>query len=284
MGLIDLKSLLEQAKQERYAVGAFNVMNLETVQAVIGAAEEKHSPVIIEVAQDHLDEVPLESIGPIMLHEAECASVPVCVHLDHGTKFEILLEAITMGFSSIMADFSEDEYAAHIEKTQEIVRIAHTLNCDVEAELGHMSSSEDSAEHSSGTPGGHTDPEQAVDFVKQTGVDALAITFGTVHGIYKEDPQLDYNRITDIADRVDVPLVMHGGSGLKKEIYHKVIRHGISKINYYSACARLTANEIKERLNMSGDVFFHDIAFWGRDIIKSHICEVLEIFGSANKA
>ncbi len=285
MALIDLTSLLEQAKQERYAVGAFNVMNLETVRAVIGAAEEKRSPVIIEIAEVHLEEVPLESIGPVMLHEAECASVPVCVHLDHGTKFEVLLEAITMGFSSIMADFSGDEYPAHVENTKEIVKIAHTLNCDVEAELGHMTSSEDSAEHSGGASGGgHTDPDQAVDFVTQTGIDALAITFGTVHGMYKKEPNLDYQRIRDIAAKVDVPLVMHGGSGLKKEIYHKVIEHGISKINYYSACSRLTADEIKERLNRTENVFFHDIAFWGRDIIKAHICETMEIFGSANKA
>ena len=284
MSLVDLTSLLHQAKEERYAVGAFNVMNLETVQAVIGAAEEKRSPVIIEIAEVHLEDVRLESIGPLMLHEAECATVPVCVHLDHGTDFEVLLEAITMGFSSVMADFSADEYPEHVKRTQEIVKIAHTLNCDVEAELGHMTSSEDTTEHSGDSSGAHTDPEQAVDFVNQTGIDALAITFGTVHGIYKENPQLDYQRITEIANRVDVPLVMHGGSGLEKDIYHKVIRHGISKINYYSACSRLTANEIKERLNRTEDVFFHDIAFWGRDIIKAHICEVMDIFGSTGKA
>ena len=284
MAIIDLKSLVEQAKQERYAVGAFNVMNLETVQAVIGAAEEKRSPVIIEIAEVHLEEVRLESIGPLMLHEAECASVPVCVHLDHGTKFDVLLEAITMGFSSVMADFSADEYLEHVKKTQEIVKIAHTLNCDVEAELGHISSSEDTTEHSGGAAKAYTDPEQAGDFVMQTGIDALAISFGTVHGVYKKEPQLDYERITDIAGNVDVPLVMHGGSGLEKDIYLQVIRNGISKINYYSACSRLTANEIKERLNRTENVFFHDIAFWGRDIIKSHICEVMDIFGSSGKA
>ncbi len=283
MSLVNLKSLVERAKQDHYAVGAFNVMNLETVHAVIGAAEDKHSPVIIEVAQEHLQQVPLASIGPIMLHEAECASVPVCVHLDHGTEFEILLEAITMGFSSVMADFSADEYSTHIEKTQEIVKIAHSLNCDVEAELGHISSSGDAAEHSADA-GDYTDPVQAVNFVKHTEIDALAISFGTVHGIYKKEPRLDYERLAAIAANVDVPLVMHGGSGLETTIYRQVIQHGISKINYYSACSRLTANEIRERLNRSEDVFFHDIAFWGRDIIWSHIREVLEIFGSTDKA
>jgi fructose-bisphosphate aldolase class II len=189
-----------------------------------------------------------------------------------------------MGFSSVMADFSADEYSSHITRTQEIVKIAHTLNCDVEAELGHISSSEDSAEQSGEGEDAYTDPDQAADFVAQTGIDALAISFGTVHGIYKEDPRLDYKRVLDIASKVDVPLVMHGGSGLEQEIYHRVIQHGISKINYYSACSRLTANEIRERLNRSEDVFFHDIAFWGRDIIKSHICEVMDIFGSSGKA
>ncbi|PIE30014.1 ketose-bisphosphate aldolase [candidate division KSB3 bacterium] len=284
MSLIDLTSLLQQAQEERYAVGAFNVMNLETVQAVIGAAEATRSPVIIEVAEVHAEKAGLESLGPIMLHEAECASVPVCVHLDHGTRFELLLESITMGFSSVMADFSDDAYPAHIARTQEIVKIAHTLNCDVEAELGHIASSEDTTEQSGAQGKAYTDPEQAKDFVAQTGIDALAISFGSVHGIYKKKPQLDYARIRDIASHVDVPLVMHGGSGLEEAIYHQVIQHGISKINYYSACSRLTANEIKTRLNRSEEVFFHDIAFWGRDIIKAHICGVMDVFGSSGKA
>lgn len=283
MSLIDLTSLLAQAKAEQYAVGAFNVMNLETVQAVIGAAEDKRSPVIIEVAQEHIEQVSLESIGTIMLHEAERASVPVCVHLDHGTDFALLLSAAAMGFSSVMADFSDEEYSAQIAHTREMVKITHALHCDIEAELGHIASSADSAEQSGRAAEGFTDPEQAADFVENTGIDALAISFGTVHGMYKHDPQLDFARLAAIAANVSVPLVMHGGSGLNPDMYRQVIQQGISKINYYSACSRLTANEIKGRLNRSEDAFFHDIAFWGRDIIKAHIREVLDIFGSSNK-
>lgn len=225
--LVTLKELLADAKKNKYAVGAFNVPNLEAIRAVIEAAEELNSPVILQHAEVHEGLVSIEEIGPLMLDYAHKAKVPVAVHLDHGATFEMCVKAIQMGFTSVMYDASSKEYEVNRDETKEIVKIAHAVGVSVEAELGHIFTSavgggegrgSDSSEDYEDLDDVYTDPDLAKHFVEETDVDCLAIGFGTVHGVYLKEPKLDLDRITLIKDKVDVPFVMHGGSGVSEKI------------------------------------------------------------------
>ena len=241
--LVTLSELLKDAKEEKYAVGAFNVPNLEAIRGVIQAAEELESPVILQHAEVHENLIGLKEIGPIMLQYAKAAKVPVAVHLDHGASYEMCVKAIRLGFTSVMYDASSKEYELNLEETKEIVKIAHAAGVSVEAELGHIFTSavgggegrgSDSSDDYEDLEDVYTDPDLAKEFVEATGVDCLAIGFGTVHGIYLKEPKLDLNRILQIKEKIDVPFVMHGGSGVSEENYRTAIKNGICKINYYT--------------------------------------------------
>lgn len=289
MGLVNTKEMLSKAKKEGYGVGAFNVTTLEMIRGVIQAAEAEKSPVILQFAEGHEAYVPLNCIGEIMVREAKQACVPVAVHFDHGETFEKIVEAMHLGFSSVMMDASRDSFEENIRKTQEIVRIANVLNVSVEAELGRMN-------RESGIVNDHsvqyedisetfTMPAYAKEFEQKTGIDMLAVAFGTVHGVYTQTPKLDFERLHELSKITTVPLVMHGGSGLTKEEYQKVVSLGISKINYYSTMAYDTAMAMKEKLNQeTNKVFISDVAQWSQTYIHQEVAACMQLFGSSGKA
>lgn len=287
--LVTLNELLKDAKEKKYAVGAFNVPNLEAIRAVIQAAEELGSPVILQHAEVHENLISLEEIGPIMLQYAKAAKVPVAVHLDHGASFEMCVKAIRLGFTSVMYDASSKEYEVNLAESKEIVKIAHAVGVSVEAELGHIFTSavgggegrgSDSSEDYEDLEDVYTDPDLAKAFVEETGVDCLAIGFGTVHGIYLKEPKLDLNRILQIKEKIDVPFVMHGGSGVSEENYRTAIKNGICKINYYTYMNKAAGKVLQEELeNFSGDsVFFDELSLRATEAMKNNVKAAMEIF------
>nr|WP_041728789.1 class II fructose-bisphosphate aldolase [Clostridium sp. SY8519] len=286
--LVSMNEVLREPCEKGYAVGAFNAYNLEALQAIIEAAEETGKGVIINYAEVHAPLIPIEEIAPLMIHYAEKASVPVCLNLDHGTTVESCMQAMRLGFTSVMIDCSALSYEENVETTALVTRLAHSVGVSVEAELGHVFTSdigmegveEDDAEQMD-VSSMYTDPDTAKDFVEKTGVDALAICFGTAHGIYKTKPVLDLDRITEIREKIDMPFVMHGGSGLSKEEFQTAIRNGIRKVNYYTYMALTGGKAVKDAMDQVKEgesVFFHDIPKIAREAMKKDVVEAIRIF------
>lgn len=235
--LVNMNEVLIPAKKNKYAVGLFNAVNLELARGIINAAECSRSPVIMGTAEVLLPYGPLEEVSYYLIPMAKKASVPVVVHLDHGLSYDTCIKALELGFSSIMYDCSTDSYEENVRKVKEMAEIAHSYGATIEGELGHVGDNEGSAEGSShlADPSKFfTDPKLAKDFVQKTGVDALAIAVGNAHGAYKLPPKLDFERIRTIAKTVDVPLVLHGGSGLTDNDFRRAIQEGISKVNIFT--------------------------------------------------
>ncbi|WP_453997474.1 class II fructose-bisphosphate aldolase [Bacillus nitroreducens] len=282
-----LKEVLEQAVEGNFAVGAFNSPTLESARAALEAAEELQVPIILSHAEVHFEITPLEIMGPILVDFAEKASVPVVVHLDHGSSLETVKKAIDTGFSSVMIDASHMNYEDNVKTVKEVVEYAHAHHVSVEAELGMITSSGIGGEETEG--GEHldgeaedfyTDPELAKDFVQRTGIDALAASFGTVHGIYIKEPQLDFERLQRISENTKIPIVMHGGSGLSEQEYKAVIHSGVRKINYYSYAANAGANAVKDYIKKNKDLFYHDFVAIAKDAMKQDLQRAMEIFSN----
>lgn len=234
--IVSLREVLSIAEKRQIAIGSFNTPSLESVCAVIEAAEELALPVIIQMAQCHEPLIPLDTIGPIMIEHARKAHVPVCVHLDHGGTFDYLTAALNMGFTSIMFDGSELSYEENVQATKQAVEMAAAFGADVEAELGCMGQREfgDGISQNDGSKI-YTDPIRAKQFVEETKINALACSFGTTHGIYLKKPKLDFDIVRQVcAQTKGIPVVMHGGSGVGKEDFHEAIRAGVRKINYFT--------------------------------------------------
>ncbi|HJB85890.1 MAG TPA: class II fructose-bisphosphate aldolase [Candidatus Dorea faecigallinarum] len=289
--LVSLKELMKAASEGGYAVGAFNVSNLESLMAIMEAAEETGHGVILNYAEVHAPFLSMEQAAVIMLDAARNASVPVCVHLDHGSSMEACIRAIRLGFTSVMLDASAEDYETNVRATAQIVRLAHSVGVTVEAELGHIFSSNmglaespeeaetlDSYESADDV---YTDPATAKDFVERTEVDVLAIAFGTTHGIYTKKPVLDLDRITKIRQAIDIPFVMHGGSGLSKEEFQTAIQNGIRKINYYTYMTLAGGKAVKEAMDQKGadeNVFFHDIPMIAVRAMKENVKQAIRVF------
>lgn len=235
--LVNMNEVLYPAKKGKYAVGLFNAVNLELARGIIEAAESTNSPIIIGTAEVLLPYSPLEELSYLLIPMAKKAKVPVVVHFDHGLNKETCLKALELGFTSIMYDCSRDSYEENIKKVKEMADIAHSYGATIEGELGHVGDNEGSAEGNSllnDSTKYYTDPVMAKDFVQRTGVDALAVAIGSAHGAYKLPPKLDFERIKAIACAVDVPLVLHGGSGLTDNDFKRAIHGGISKVNIFT--------------------------------------------------
>lgn len=277
--LATLNEVLNIAEENQYAVGAFNTPNLECLLAVIRNAEEMKVPVIISHAQLHEEIAPLADIGPVMVFLAEKAQVPVCVHLDHGETLAYLQRALELGFTSIMYDGSLLSYEENVENTKKAVAMAAKAGASVEAETGVLGGREAGAKPSGQKAEDlYTDPALAKRFVEDTGIDALACSFGTAHGIYKVKPKLDFDRIEKIQSLVSIPLVMHGGSGVSPEDYRTAISRGIRKINYYSYMSNAGAKAAKELLNTKEVTFFHEIADAAQKAMRADVRRAMEVF------
>lgn len=244
--LVNLNDVLKPARENHYGVGLFNVCSLELAKGVLEAAEETQSPVIIGTAEVLLNVETLQETADMLIPMAKRASVPVVVHLDHGLTPECCKAALEAGFTSIMYDCSTDPYDVNKQKIKEMTEIAHSYGATIEAELGHVIFDESERSDPSAL---YTDPQQALDFVNATGVDALAIAVGTAHGAYKLPPKLDFERIHQIADLVDCGLVLHGGSGLTDDDFHRAIQEGISKVNIFTDIVTAAAKAAYDSYN-----------------------------------
>lgn len=281
--LVTLKEVLNIAEEKKIAAGAFNAANLESLQAVIGAAEELNIPVILQFAQCHEPWIPLKLIGPVMVKTAKEAAVPVCVHLDHGETLDYLEEALELGFTGIMYDGSVLPYEENLENTKKAVAMAKKFGASVEAELGSMGKRESGAGDADGDDTKiYTDPQQAKAFVEASGIDALACSFGTTHGIYLSVPKLDFDVVRQVrAVTQDIPVVMHGGSGVSREDYHEAIRAGVRKINYFTYMDKAGGNAAEtylKGLKAEEPVFFSSISMAARDAMKENVKAAMRMF------
>ena len=229
--IVNLNYVLKDAQKNGYGVGLFNTTDSDMLEAAISAAEELKSPIIIGTAEILLPFGELKLITPSIIAAAKRASVPVVVHYDHGLTFDRCMEALQLGFSSVMFDGSASSYEENIKQTQEIVKIAHSFGATVEGEIGHVGQANDADDAKVDL---YTTVEQAKSYIESTGVDALAISIGTAHGKYIKTPKLDFERLKDIHEAIDTPLVLHGGSGLSNDDFKDCIKYGISKVNIFT--------------------------------------------------
>ena len=293
--LVSLHDVMKIAERDKIAIGAFNVPNWESAAAIIGAAEETDMPVVLQYAPVHAQFLSMEDAAEIMLYFAKKTKVPVCVHLDHGDGFASGRRKNPDSFriASVMIDASACPYEENVATTAEVVRASHAVGVSVEAEVGHIFTSvTGSAEGPAkietkdsfvDVDDVYTRPETAKDFKEKTNVDALAIAFGTSHGIYVAKPVLDLDRITAIKKAVDMPFVMHGGSGLSKEEFQTAIRNGIRKINYYTYMTMSGGKAVKaqtDRIKADDHVFFHDIPGIATQAMKEDVKQAIRIFNN----
>lgn len=247
--LCPMKDLLEQAKKENRAVGAFSVGNMEMVLGAIKAAEEMNTPIILQIAEVRLKHSPLGYMGPMMVQAAKEAKVNVAVHLDHGLTMETLQKALDLGFTSIMFDGSKYPFEENIQRTKEAVELARKYGATAEAELGVVGGSEDGSEDHKIK---YTDPDEAKRFAEETGIDALAVAIGNAHGNYTSEPKLNFEVLQAIENNVDIPLVLHGGSGISAQDFRRGIDFGIRKINIATASFEALTQKAEEYLVTEG--------------------------------
>ena len=277
--LVSLKEILKIAEARKCAIGSFNTPNMTSARAVIAAAEELSEPVILMHAQVHeeMGLCKMEEIAPVMLLLADMAKVPVCVHLDHGTDLDYVKRGLELGFTSVMYDGSTLDEELNYANTCIARELSNAYGASLEAEIGSMGARESAAPGESSDESIYTDPIAAQKFVAETGVDALACAFGTAHGVYLKAPKLDMARLEKIKSLVNVPLVMHGGSGVSVEDYKKVIDLGIRKINYYTYMAKAGGNAIAE---LADKTFYHDIEIAAISAMKKDVQSAIKIFSA----
>ncbi|BDR71620.1 fructose-bisphosphate aldolase [Clostridium tetani] len=281
MSIVKMKQLLKNAQKGQYGIGAFSISNMETIIGAVRAAEELKSPIILQIAESRLKHSPLYLIGPVMIEAAKKSSVPIAVHLDHGESIDTIKEALDLGFTSVMYDGSHFNLSKNIENTKEVVSLTKEYGASVEGEVGKVGKKEDGLGDDTISI---TTVEEAEKFYKETNVDALAIAIGNVHGMYVGKPNLNIKRLIEVNSNVEVPLVLHGGSGITKEEFKNCIKNGITKINVATATFNSVVDKVNELFKTSSSVdyfTYHDIVIDAAyDNVKKHI----EIFGSSNKA
>lgn len=278
--LVNLKEILAIAEREKNAVGMFNATGFDSLQAVIGAAEELNRPVIIAHAEVHNMYNDISFVAPAMLAAAKQAKVPVCVHLDHGTTAEMIYRALRLGFTSVMIDASGLPYAENEKLTREITEIAHAMGVSVEAELGRLVTGEsgNTELENAKAEDFYTRPDEAKAFCEKTGVDALAIAFGTAHGFYSAQPKLDFDVVKNVATATGLPLVMHGGSGVDEEGFRSAIQNGIRKINYYSYMSKAGYMAAKSYIESGKSNYLHDAEYEAMQAMKEDVKNAIKVF------
>lgn len=284
--LVTSLDLMRIAEAKNQAVAAFNINSLANLQAVIAAAEELNEGIIVEFATVQQEDgiMSLEDMGPIMIMMAEKAKVPVCVHLDHGVDLDFIKQALDMGFTSCMFDASALPYEENVAKTIMAVDMARSYGVPIEAELGKMAghtlNNEGEVENRAINRSDFTDPDQAKDYVTRTGIDMLACSFGTSHGMYTAAPKLDFDLIKEIREKTGVPVVMHGSSGVADEDYAPAINNGVRKINYYTYMAKDAGEAVVEAIKADPDKvwFHHDFDVIGRERMKQHALHAIKLF------
>ena len=277
--LVNLNEVLKKAQKGKYAVGLFNTTDTDMLQAVIEAAEESNSPVILGTAEVLLPYGELKLIAPSVIAAAKRAKVPVVVHYDHGLTFDRCIEALKLGFSSIMFDGSAKPCEQNIAETREMVKIAHAFGATVEGEIGHVG---EAAKEDNLLTDMYTTPEEAKAYLEATGVDALAVAIGSAHGVYKKKPMLNIERLKEISSAVKVPLVLHGGSGLSDDDFKNTIRNGIAKVNIFTDLCLAGERAMKD--GEEKKLGYLETRNLKVEYIKETVKRKMALFGSVNKA
>ncbi len=280
--LVNMREMLQSARSGGYGVGFFNAVNVEMARAVIETAEALRAPVIVGTAEILLPAMPMERVAEYLIPMARQAKVPVAVHYDHGLTFDRCMEALRLGFTSIMYDCSTAPYEENLENVAEMVKICHAMGATVEGELGHVGDNEGAGKLSNPSDF-FTDPAVAADFVGRTGVDALAVAVGNAHGDYKFPPKLDFQRITDISGITGVPLVLHGGSGLSDSDFREAVVRGVSKINIFTDLDKAGKAGVEEGLR-AGAATLMQLMPHAIEAMSAVVRNKIELFGSAGRA
>ncbi len=280
--LVTSKDMLEKARENKYAIGAFNADNLEITRAVIAAAQEMHAPVMVQVTPVMGEYGGLENYAAIVMAEAKQVNIPVCLHLDHGNGTETAKAALEAGYTSVMFDGSHISYEENVAKTKEIVALAEKYGVPVEAELGRIGGTEDGV---SAVADSNTDPAQAKDFIEKTGASSLAIAIGTAHGFYTGTPVLDKKRVSELKELVSVPLVLHGASGLSEEEVRECVERGICKVNFATELRVAYTDAIKKLLAEKPQSFDpKEFGKVGMEAVKEVVKDRIKMCGCDNKA
>ena len=283
MSLVKISEILKNAKESRYAVGAFNADNLEMVQAFIRASEKMHSPLILQVSLGAIQYSGLGSVANIALYEAKTASIPVAVHLDHVTNFDMNVQALRAGVGSLGVDAAALLFAENLQLTKKICELAHLAGLDAEAGIGYVP---DCNEHYSDAQIGEhkTKVKEAVDFVKETKVDLLAVAIGSMRGMKDRSLELDIPLLRELVANLGVPLVLHGASGVKWESIQEAIKNGICKVNIASTFDQSFLNSIRYELSQNPDeINFRRIFKEAKQAVEDKVCEIIKKLGSDNK-
>lgn len=272
--------MILKAREGRYAVPAFNAENMEMVQAIVAAAEEMRSPVMIQTTPTTVNYITREMAYAMVKTEAERATVPVALHLDHCEKYEDVVAAMKVGYSSVMIDASKIPYEDNIAVTKKVVEAARDFGATVEAELGTVGGKEDG--HSADVI--YTDPDQALDFATRTGVDIFAVAIGTAHGFYKGEPKLNFELLAKLREIISVPLVLHGGSGVPDEMIRRTIELGISKVNFATELRAAMTSAVREALTNESMIDPKKFMGPGRAAVRDLCIHKIKLCGSDNKA
>lgn len=283
MALTTTEKMLKDAQDGHYAVGAFNVENMEMVMAVIEAAEELNAPVIMQTTPSTVKYAGMDFYLANVKAAADRAKVPVALHLDHGSSFDLAMQALRTGYTSIMIDGSHESFENNIAVTKAVAQACAPSGIPVEAELGKVGGKEDDLDGGDGD--GYTDPEQAREFVERTGATSLAVAIGTAHGLYQGEPKLDQERLSEIRRTVSVPLVLHGASGVPDEAVREAIRRGICKVNYATELRIAFSDGVKEVLNQNPDTIDpKKYGAAGKERVKAFVMEKMKNCGCDGKA
>lgn len=289
MALTDLTGLLAPAQRDRYAVAAFDVVNTEYAAAIVRAAEEERSPVVLMVLEGYMRYFDLELLIPSLLQIASEADVPAAVHLDHATQWDTVVRAVTAGCTSVMLDCSAEPYEENVARTKEVARLCRPLGVSVESEIGSVQGDEaigrTSLVSSLVDERFFTDLDEAERFVEETGVDALAISVGNTHGLYKGEPSLDLARIEAVAARTPVPLVLHGGSGLSDDDFRSAIGRGMCKVNVNTSLVMAAGKRLKGLFDETPDALnYPELLLSAHEAVAAEAARLMEVFGCKGKA
>jgi len=282
MGLVNTIDLFKHAEKHSYALGAFNVVSLEFLNGILDAAEAVKSPVILNIAEVHFDYVDIEQVYPAIKYMADKACVPVVLNLDHGMSIETVVRALRCGFSAVMYDASKKPLEQNIEETGLVVKMAHSVGVSVEAEIGRVGGAEGGAHAAKARREFFTNPDEAERFAAETGVDALAVSVGNVHGFYEGEPELDFDLIAELKRRTGIPLVLHGGSGISDDDFRKAVSLGMRKINFFTEMSQIATDRVREMLASTDHCFIQDLLKEARATIKKVVMDRMRVFGSAD--
>jgi fructose-bisphosphate aldolase class II len=278
------KDMLNKARGEGYAVGAFSAHNAETIQAIIAAAAEEKAPIMIQVGQKVIKYMGMKQMADMIRSFGEGVDAEVAIHLDHGNSYEQAVEAIQLSFQSVMYDGSHHPIEKNIEISRDVVKAAHAVGISVEGELGRIGGTEDDITVRD-EDAFLTDVEDAIQYTRGTGIDSLAVAIGTAHGLYKGEPKLNFERLKEISEHISIPLVLHGGSGVPDDLIRKAIPLGVAKINVDTELRQAFTQGAQAIWEQNPNEFvLANVLGNAREHVKQRVIEKIRLFGSSGKS